>query len=742
MTTDYPDDASASSSKTPSPLTSEQQPSVERKAKPPDWKMYRHGDDAWLPNTLRMIKCWIGYAIMYCDEKKKYLKKPAELQNGKVQNRDALKSYNHRAYARDRVGFLPRGRAICIDIDLPRDPNDPVIIKLRKLILEKFGAVTYVEKSLSNVEEGKDKWHIFVWAKGIKDMKCDAAGIEIFAEGKQAILTTGIGTNKLEVTEQQEMVDDLVGELEMFNKADEEKKAKEAEKAKAVEQRAGATVNPKANAPATTPTAKPTTPTTPRSAIDKDRQYAEDIFTEAHKQGKFICPDNASFVKIIPSVTALLGVDRTDELMRNEPKYDPKETRKRIASLAKLQNANPIATLTKHAKELGVMLPRMGDGRDQKKKTKVKKDESLPASKIEVLDVEACNEIITVPVVEFLMPPRTTNAFVGPTGSMKTKLLMDRIKAEQQINSDTACMLIMNDMPNDQIAWYVQAAGVDLQRTMVIPLQGTFHIDLEELIALTKKWLKQKKLGKMSIIAIDTLVEFCRQAWPSLNLPITFDGVKCAATPHFSHTHILQRLANEFNCCLVGVEHNSRVAEGRDNFPGNSKWEGGFTGACYRIYWSNRTQGHKVPREIGCILHQMGRDWRMASTIKNRFLANPDFVFRFHNGVFQYEWVDDLPESESEPELTAESYRAQLIEDMKLHTWKIFGYKELMKISTIKLPHHEWVGFLHKIAKPMPNSVRIGSDKRCSAIGNQPIAPGLYRDLYKNNRHRICYLTE
>lgn len=92
------------------------------------------------------------------------------------------------------------------------------------------------------------------------------------------------------------------------------------------------------------------------------------------------------------------------------------------------------------------------------------------------------------------------------------------------------------------------------------------------------------------------------------------------------------------------------------------------------------------------------------------------------------------------PQLTPEAYGAQLTVDMAQNSWQMFDHHELAKISSIRPSFPEWVELLPKVAKLLPSNVKVEKGGRCRAVDDRPIKPGLYRDLYKNTYHRICYL--
>ena len=645
--------------------TPTQQATDDKKSTSLKWKAYRHGDDAWIPNRMRMLKYWISYVYCHDADKKKYRKRPGYIdKQGQDQNLDAFNTHNQKEYTPGRAGFMPQGQVVCIDIDLPRNPDDPEVIKFRKLILEQFEAVTYVEKSLSNVHGGKDKWHIFVFAKGIKAMDCPTAGIEIAAEGKKAILTTGIDTNKLEVEEQQELVEDLIDQLQAFNTADEEKAAA---KAKAVEQRAGATTNPKAttNQPATTPTAKPTTP--PRSVKDKDRRDAEAILKAFKDQGFDLCPDNKSFLIVGCALISIFGVDRANDILANEAGYD-KGVRTRLKSLAKKVTGSQIASLVAYAKKRGVKLPSMGDSPTNKQgatsRGKGKKGESTPIKRTHRSDIPM--PATTEPLVQYLPPPGKTMGIAGDAGTYKTRFFFDRVKSVHGTPKykNYKSVLISNDMPGDDVFRYLDQHGIPDDRIIYIDMTTIAQASLEDILAIIDT---ERDKENIAIVGIDTAFYFLTVIWQSLKTGFRFEPNTSLETVMHSCKFVFNEIAKKFNCVTMVLEHVSRNQDSTWTFPGHSKWEGSFTGSCWRFYKPDS----RAPLVYKTRMKEMGDDWRYARCLRDRFKTERSFAMHYEQkelgaGRIKYD-DDELGEIEADTAQCATSFHNQVIECLADH---------------------------------------------------------------------------
>lgn len=494
-------------------------------------------------------------------------------------------------------------------------------------------------------------------------------------------------------------------------------------------------------------------PACPTSDVIKHDLLA--INEAAHKQNKPLITGNDDFLRCAFAFKWGLGSEMAMTLCKQWG-GNTDNIHRRIWSLP--VHTNQMGNLIALALEKGVDLSKLKLKTQNPKASPSKQDNDSAKQRVTSLgqpltSFESTTEMVTDPVIKYFQPPNTTSAIVGPTGSMKTLLAMDGMRRIQEEFKDkhTACVLISNDMAEKQLKWYAGRLKLDKDRNLILPIQADCYLDLQTELDKVRAWGREKGIKTWPLFLIDTVVEFCRQVWPTIGLDFAFNPVKCAETPHFAHIRILEPIAEEFNCCLVGLEHNSRNMASRDNFPGHSKWEGGFTASVTRIYTDNRTQGHKLPPQIAQIFKGLSKEdeWRLASSIgKNRF-NQPDFLFRFNGKKMLYDLVEtvldlqDTPAPEPAP-LTAETYRRQLIEDLEQHPNQMFAHYKLMRISKIKPDSNTWVGFLHEIAKPLPKNMRVVDENRVvandiPAIDGTPFDRGLYYDTY-NKRHRVCLL--
>ena len=209
---------------------------------PNKWQMHRHDENAKLPKSMLDQKKWITFAVSDADKGNKQPAvigqdgKPIIKKDGKPVGLDATNPDNHMPYNKSRTGFVPCDDWVVVDYDRPFNAG---FQPQQNEWLRRLREVTYTEKSFSNVRRGQHRHHAVVRAKGVTDLlKCDYLGIEIIAAGKKSVLMTGVAVNECEVTEQQELVDELIAEIHR-------QKNSQTEQA-----RAGATVKATSSTPA------------------------------------------------------------------------------------------------------------------------------------------------------------------------------------------------------------------------------------------------------------------------------------------------------------------------------------------------------------------------------------------------------------------------------------------------------------------------------------------------------------
>jgi len=702
---------------------------------------------AVLPDALTGVKRWMRMAIGHSDDKGKLDKCPAwrNPEDNKLYPLTANKPTNHKAYRRDHPGLFMshEDSLITVDWDGHGQPDHQEWVAETKADGMKLG---YSEFSLNDPDGDKGKVHVPLMGivsvplhtsgkqrgQPMNSVKCPELAIEIYF-GNQAILWTGNG-NKMPVMKSKDAqeyyakimakIEEVTGKKFCYTMEDIEA-MEEAKKAKDVQR---ATKTPTATTIST------------QHATNKEKKRGYEILKAFKEQNIPLCPDNQTFCEVGYPLAGLYGVDEANAILANEAGYDDK-TLDSLMSMAKEGCDNPIARLIAYAKKRGVNVVRRAT------------DSYMQTPLIlHPLDVAACAEVVTEPVIDYLQPPSTTSAIVGPSGSMKTRFVIDRIRAVLAKIPGAGCVFISNDMPDGQIKWYLKGQGLATETEthpglLALPVQDYLNLTLDLVFTAIDTWIKNNKIQTVAVILIDTVVSFCEQVWTSLGIKKEFHRTRCAASAHFSHTHILQPLADKFNACLIGIEHNSVNAANRDNFPGHSKWEGGFSASVMRIYRQNRTQSHKLPARINDVLKNLDEGWRFASDVgKNRF-NRPDFLFRFDGKKMDYKWVEEVldeHQSAAEPPVVInnEKYKELLIDDLKSNPNKMHSHGKLTQISDQHPPYSSWETTILKIAKELPSCVRERPGGRVTLLDDdQSIDAGLYYSYYNNNHLRVCFMN-
>lgn len=198
-------------------MTTEGQHQLTQKTAPPaagtlpnKWQMHRHDENAKLPKSMRDQHKWITFAVSDADKGKE---QPAQSigNDGKPVGLDATNPANHMPYDASHTGFVPCDDFLVIDFGKPI--NDDFQARQNEW-LRRFQEVTYTAESYSSVIGNLHRHHAVVKAKGVTELlSCTNLAIEIIAAGKKSVLMTGAVVNECEVTEQQELVDELRAEM-------------------------------------------------------------------------------------------------------------------------------------------------------------------------------------------------------------------------------------------------------------------------------------------------------------------------------------------------------------------------------------------------------------------------------------------------------------------------------------------------------------------------------------------------
>ena len=469
------------------------------------------------------------------------------------------------------------------------------------------------------------------------------------------------------------------------------------------------------------------------------------IHAAAKKQKIDLITGNSDFLRFAYCAVWAAGAEMAVQLCLS---YGGKteDVPKRVQNIAKCPpRARQLGNMIDLAKQKGVRIP-WGSLKTQ-----------VPSATMSVktVDIENVEEIDSKPLVElkaedgsvaWASPPRgTTMGLCAPTGSMKTILALTLIKEAAKVYPKSVSFYISNDMPIEQVKTYAKKHGITDDIAKIFDFHGWLEADYEEVCMA----IKMAANGRVvNLIIADTLTEFCCQAYKSVGVRTEFDSNNRTTAIH-SNSKILNPLAKRFNAVLIGLENTPKGKDTRDTYPGSAKWEGGFTGACSRIYTLRRTQQGKVPKDIANILNQQGEEWAYVASIKDRFNDDPDFVFRMIKGELEYrrasevakELVNAQPLVGKQPLPLGEvEYHEQLEQLLAENPNTLFGHDKLVRMGLANIGLAKHKDHIYAKALMLPLNAIIQKGGAVEMPPDAVVPYGLFYNDYKGKHRQVCYI--
>ena len=650
-----------------------------------------------IPKELRSLRRWIYVRGSLKDGKRTKLPCKKNLKNCSAHN-----PINWGTYALDRVGLVMSGEDDVVTVD-GDGVGDPSYQDLYDTIFSFFEGCTYVEGSISNVLEGKDKWHAIVRADfPEKIIKCPKLGIEIFPSG-QFILTTGEKTSDYTVSKQNKAMERLLTLIRSIN---------EGEKAKVSQQEF-----------------KPATRVT-----DDDHRESMLIIAWFRKNNVPICPDNPSFVRVTYCLKGCgWSNDEIKKLMdedkaKHYPTMNTDDAMKRIESFK--PKTRQIANLAAYAKQEGFNGAAL-------RHLDVKPEEiTVEYEKIEVVTKQ---EVKIKEQLTSRLPARGDSVGIsGRSGSGKTAHAMDMIRECQ--NKELFNVLIVADMEDWQVVEREQEHGLDENELGKIYIKKLRHIHIDELVESIKTKAEGKTLG---VVCLDNLSLIGRRLWRSVRReedPKKFSLKDDDCADRFM-VAVVDRIAHKLDCVVMIIAHPPKNASGRDKFPGSEIWTALF-GIAYRIYRINATNVDEIPKAIIERFRREKRktkEWTLAAIFKPRYRNATDYWLKIKGGIEREECVEqdvDLEELDNQqqrkkkpspPKVDPAEYLQQVRAFLVNHPADYYGYKKLKE----EMPDHPAISYEHWVGLIERSTVAI-------AALNSQTARQVYNDPY-NGKPRLWY---
>ena len=650
-----------------------------------------HGD-------LKQLKRWIHVRGSFTEGKR--TKIPCK-QN--LKNCSAHSSSNWGEYDHDRVGLVMSNDDNVITVDCD-GVGDPQYQSLYDTIISYFEGVTYVEGSISNILDGKDKWHIVCRANIKRGIKCPKLGIEIFAS-RQFILMTGEKVSDFGLTDQTFAVNRLITLMNSINEGE------QAEISKQVYGKA------------------------PRLTGDDHRDSLL-IIGWFRENNIPLCPDSASFVRVGHCLKGCGWNDEEikktmdDDKARHYPSMNTDDAMKRIVSFR--PKTRQIANLVAYAKQHGYKGPAL-------RHLQTPDTDEPEYDEIEM--IYALNTELKEQMTSRLAARGGSVGISGRSGGGKTAHAFDMMRECQDKSwHNVAVVADMEDWEVEERQLEHQINEADLGKIFI---KKKRHIHIDQLIEKIRDKVGDKTMG---VICLDNLLMIGRRLWRSIRQdqdPRKFKITEDDCADRFM-TAVVDRIAEEFDCCVVVIAHPPKNVSGKDKFPGSEIWPALF-GICYRIYRINATNVDEIPKAI---LERFRRekkstkDWTLAAIFKPRYKTAKDYWLSMKDGVTK----DECKEEEIDLDKVLEQKgQQQKRQPQKLDEEK---YMEDLEHKFFADPDNQgkWIGsgeikpFMKDLHPYVPYDRWVAMIRRHTTIAplNKAREPKIYNDPY-NGKPRLWY---